>query len=481
MPSEPSLPVGEDPARYERASLAVVACVLLFAYALARPGVESLFLEVYGETALPWVWAGTMPAIAVAAAGYGALSYRLPLVRVFVIGVAVSAGILPALLLLHRAGFRDAAFALYLWKDVHVVVLLEMFWTFANLTHGSVMRVRRTGGSCVRVPSVGLPETSSRGSAAQMIGTENALLLPLVPLAVLFLAAVGMLRWGPSRFARVGAPSPKPPSFRDTWNVLRHSRFVPWLLGLVLVVQAVITLVDYRYNALLVATFPSVDVRTEVKGDVYAIIDGLSLLLQLGTGWILRGLGVRIVLLGIPVIVASAVMTVAAVPRFAAGAGAKILTKAFDYSLFRAAKEILYIPLSTEEKTRGKAVVDMFGYRTGKAGASLVLGLLVQVGLSAGVVTGAAAGSHLRVAATHPRHRRGGSGPVFQLWAEAARLCSDDPHDRREPRPAHRRHAPPALEASFPRWGSRRMRETRGGESRRKRQGPRRPGDDRGG
>lgn len=44
-----------------------------------------------------------------------------------------------------------------------------------------------------------------------------------------------------------------------------------------------------------------------------------------------------------------------------------------DYSLFRAGKELLYFPLSYQEKTQGKAWVDIFGYRVAKGGASLLL------------------------------------------------------------------------------------------------------------
>jgi AAA family ATP:ADP antiporter len=78
-------------------------------------------------------------------------------------------------------------------------------------------------------------------------------------------------------------------------------------------------------------------------------------------------------LLALPVLLAAALGLGLAAPRFLAIAITKVASKAFDYSLFRAAKEILYIPLSAEEKTRGKALVDIFGYRVAKAGASLLL------------------------------------------------------------------------------------------------------------
>ena len=41
------------------------------------------------------------------------------------------------------------------------------------------------------------------------------------------------------------------------------------------------------------------------------------------------------------------------------------LFKAFDYSIFRAAKEVLYVPLSFDERYRAKEIIDVLGYRTG--------------------------------------------------------------------------------------------------------------------
>ena len=57
------------------------------------------------------------------------------------------------------------------------------------------------------------------------------------------------------------------------------------------------------------------------------------------------------------------------------------LFKAFDYSIFRAAKELLYIPLSFDERYRAKEVIDVFGYRAGKGGSSVVIVLLQKMGV----------------------------------------------------------------------------------------------------
>lgn len=59
---------------------------------------------------------------------------------------------------------------------------------------------------------------------------------------------------------------------------------------------------------------------------------------------------------------------------------AKVSSKVLDYTIFRAAKEMLYIPLGYSERTAGKAVVDMLTYQVAKGGASL---LLLGLGLAA--------------------------------------------------------------------------------------------------
>jgi AAA family ATP:ADP antiporter len=220
------------------------------------------------------------------------------------------------------------------------------------------------------------------GPLASLVGTAQGLWV-VVPLLLASGGGCALL----SRAFPDARSAPKTPaSMLQGFAVLRHSRVLWLLMALIATSQVVITLIDYQMNLVLEAHYPETDARTAVIGQIYAAIDLGSLGLQLATSTVLRVVGVGAVLMLIPGVLGAAIGAYAAVPRFAVMAATKVASKTLDYSLFRAAKEILYIPLTHSERTQGKAFVDMCSYRMAKGACSLVLLGLVAWGSPGGVL-----------------------------------------------------------------------------------------------
>ena len=358
-------------------AVCLLAFAVLFEYELARAPVESMYLARYGSTALPYAWMAVGVGVTLTVITYNALVRHFALGRLFWMGSLLSAALVSALLTL-RQQIPHTEMLLFVWKDIHVVVLLEMLWTVANRRF-VVGDAKWTYGMICFVGSLGsLSGGNTASYIAEASGTK-ATLAATIPCLVLLASGAWVI--GKSRIEPGRGPRPTVASLQ----VLQRSAYVRTLLALIIVIQIAITLIDYEFNSTLEATFHDQDQRTAIIGKVYSYIAAISMALQLGAGVLMRVAGVTGVLILVPTVLTALVGIFAIAPKLALMITTKVGSKAMDYSIFRAAKEILYIPMSTEEKVQGKAVIDMFGYRVGKVGASLLVLALVSAEPSASV------------------------------------------------------------------------------------------------
>jgi AAA family ATP:ADP antiporter len=353
--------------------LGLLAFLLILVYELGRMCIGSLFLERHTHEDLPLAWLGVAAGAALATGLYQRVSGRAPLLRLYGGGAILAAGILALLLAADRLGIPSTRYLLYVWSDVYVVVLVEIFWTHANAVFPVATAKRTYGLFCFTSSLGGLAGTALARAGVEALGTTG--LLMTVP-ALLGLLGAAVLVARPTPVIIPRAPESALAVLRDGAKVFRESNYLRMLLALVLVTQLVINLVDYDYNGVLSAHYPDTDARTAVNSQVHNYLYWAAIVFQLSTGLILRFLGVPGTLLAVPLVLGSTLALASLVPGFLFAGIAKAASKSLDYSIFRAAKEILYIPLAPEVKAKGKAIIDILGYRAAKAGVSVVLALL---------------------------------------------------------------------------------------------------------
>jgi AAA family ATP:ADP antiporter len=338
----------------------------------------------YGSENEPWAWLGVAVVATIVVSLYAKFAAQMALSRLCAYAVLVSAGVLLLLLGALYLDVPGTPYLLYLWKDVYIVVLIELFWSIAN----SIFPLKTAKWLYGLLLVMGSMGAITGGRLAKYlagtVGTEAAL-WAVIPLLLLCLALGRFVPYvGKSESTRA-----------DLWvglRVLRKSQYLGLLLAIVAVIQVAITLIDYDFSVVVQATYPDDDMRTGVLSDVFSTINAVALVLQLGTGVLIALIGLRGALLGVPLVLGGCLVAFLVSPVFGVMMVAKVASKALDYSIFRAAKEMLYLPLTQPEKTQGKAVVDMLTYRVAKGGASIVLLVLKKLGAPLFMASGVALG-----------------------------------------------------------------------------------------
>jgi ATP:ADP antiporter, AAA family len=75
--------------------------------------------------------------------------------------------------------------------------------------------------------------------------------------------------------------------------------------------------------------------------------------------------------------VAAALKTTPLMLAVLLGAAQNIMSKSSKYSLFDPCKEMAYIPLDQDSKTKGKAAIDVVGNPLGKSGGAMIQQILI--------------------------------------------------------------------------------------------------------
>ena len=368
------------PRRLIFAAIAIssAACFVLFGYEFIRSVSTSLFVDAYGAENLPRGMMAIPPSMIVLLYGYGRLLSWQGATRALVVTSLFSAALILWCYTALSRGMHFAAAIIYVFREAYIVIIIEQFWSFVNSVLTTEQAKRINGPFCAVASLGSFLGGTLVSQLATVLGTEALLLFTagsLVPTAVLGVMAY---RFG-------GEPKP---SEEEAGGRLGHigirtlfrSKYLVFIGVLIISTQVVSTVLDLRFNLLVELERPDKDMRTAFYGSVYGNLGLIAGILQLiAVPLALRFIALRYIHLTIPIVhfVSSLILTLS--PSLRTGTAAYVIFKALDYSIFRAGKELFYMPLSYDSRYRAKQVIDSFGYRFSKGGSATVIELVKLV------------------------------------------------------------------------------------------------------
>lgn len=367
-------------------AISASASFLLGGYEFIRAVSNSLYVTYYTADNLPWVWIAGFPSVLLFIYFYGRLLSVFGATRALAITSLFSSCLIFACFLALTMGIRFAAAVIYVFREAYIVIIIEQIWSFVNSTLTSKQAKTINGPFCAVASAGAVVGGGLVGIYAESLGSINLLLgaaLSLIPTAIFAVIA----------YRLAGEPTP---TEMEAGGKLGHlgvktlfrSKYLLMIAILVISTQVISTVLDLRFNRFIETEIIETDSRTSYYGIFYARLAAISAILQLFVvPFALRLVSIRIIHVFIPIIHLFNGLILSITPTLETGARAFLSFKALDYSLFRAGKELFYMPLSYDERYRCKQIIDSFGYRSAKSGTG---GILKLVGLLVTTIPGIA-------------------------------------------------------------------------------------------
>lgn len=353
----------------------LAAAFTLCGYEFVRSISNTLFKQTYGAENLVVVMALIPLAVWLMLSIYGRLLSVAGPRKTLLMTTLASSLFVGGCFFAIRSGFQPATGILYLFREAYIVLLIEQYWSFINSSLGEPSAKKLNGPICGFASLGSITGGILLYQFAEPFGTLNMLL---------FAAAFTIPAAFISDFAyrKVGEPAPE--KGKKDYLGLKEFKLHPLLIFLFLIViatQIVSATLDIRFQGILQTEIPDPDKQTAFSGGFFAWLNGIAAFLQfIAAPLLLRFFSLKKIFIFIPLVHITTIFFLTLEPTLASAGLAYLLFKVFDYSLFRASKEILYIPFSFNVRYRAKEVIDTFGYRFGKGASSFILALFQQTG-----------------------------------------------------------------------------------------------------
>ena len=359
---------------------------LLFAsYFMLRPVRETMGIAG-GVENLQWLFTATFVSSLLVLPLFGWLAARVPRRQI----LPWTYGFFTLNLVAFAIGFLLdpdnvwAARVFYVWLSVFNLLSISLAWSvLADLFASAQARrlfAMMAGGASLGGLTGPVLSTLLVGT----IGHAGLLILSSALLAGAIGAAAQLQRWRDAHPLKdeetVARRRPLGGSpFAGATAVLKS----PFLIGIavfVLLLASVNTFLYFEQAHLVEAAFPDRADQTRVFGTLDIIVQALAILTQVFfTGRIAQRLGVGILLVAVPLVVAVGFLWMAVAPVFAVFAVVMVVRRAGEYALVRPGREMLFTAVSPEAKYKAKNFIDTVVYRGADALSAWVKALIDMI------------------------------------------------------------------------------------------------------
>ena len=372
--------------------------LVLFSYSFIRPVCESLFLSSWGAAKMPHVWIISAAATAAVVWVYNKFVGLSRPSGLYAVSTAVAVAFFLLFYFYFSAKNRGFSLAAFIVKDIYVVILIEQLWTFCDASF-SEKRAKTLYGFLAGGCSIGgIVASVMTAKLAPILGSNNLLFIGCGALllgVVLFnyanakgsqvfhgeqpkdAAGIGIEEDAKEGGTEGGLEEKSEPTIWGGVDIVLKSRYLILICIMLMMSQFVTALIGLQFNQVLEVQVSELDLRTAYLAKFYGVTNIVSLFLQfVASAPMLHFLGLLVSLILVPALMGAGSLAFFFAPTMAILFGTRVANKSLTYSVFRSAKEILYIPLSYIEKYKGKAVIDMFIYRFAKGGiGAIIIGL----------------------------------------------------------------------------------------------------------
>jgi AAA family ATP:ADP antiporter len=354
----------------------LVMFFLLFAgYFMLRPIRETMGVAG-GVDNLQWLFTGTFVATLAVLPAYGWIASKVSRRRIvpWVFGVVVASLLGYGGAMLARPDDVWLARTFYIWVSVINLLMISLAWSvLADVmdSHEAKRLFALIAGGASLGGLVGPLLTTL---LVKPLGHGGLMVLSAVLIGASAATATWLHRWRDRHPLPAGAMSSDQRRRPLGGNPFAGATAVfrsPYLLGIaffVLLLATVTTFLYFEQAKLVAERFADKEEQTRVFGLIDTVVQTLAILSQLFiTGRIAQRLGVGVLLVAVPMIVAAGFLWLALAPVFAVFVVVMVVRRAGEYAFVRPGREMLYTVVPAEQKYKAKNFIDTVVYRGGDA------------------------------------------------------------------------------------------------------------------